>query len=332
VTYAPQKLKDARTFYIDTVTKAGYKIDPLSVGIVGDDSHANAGTSYHLGDDALRSDAYSIVESPRDRAGLTDAAAALDLGYFDITVRGKRHTLYTFNLWLVAQCKANTPDTRDIREVIYSPDGKVVKRWDRLGIRTTGPDSHLTHTHESWFRDSENRDKAAHLRRYFIEIGVLEDPMALSDDDKKWFTDTFVRQIWGWDPGDTDGNANGGVPNYYADKATNGSIKPAWALGRATLADILGYQIRDRIDALTQAVAKIMDNVVADDDDREVILAALQAAATSAAETGAQRGAELTLEHLGDTQRSDQEIAAALVAALGSRAPGVAAAMAQPGS
>lgn len=175
MSYSPETLSAARRFYIDTLAKAGYRIDPASVGIVGDDSHAKAGTSYHLGEDALRSTAYSIVESKRDRSGLSNAAAALDFGWFSITVGGKAHNLRSFSVWLVAQCKAGTADTADIREVIYSADGKTVKRWDRLGIRSTGPDSHLTHTHVSYFRDSEKRSKTALITRYFTEIGVLED-------------------------------------------------------------------------------------------------------------------------------------------------------------
>jgi hypothetical protein len=182
LTVAPASLLAARQFYIDTLAKAGFRINPLSVGIVGDDPHAQTGSSYHLGKSALRADSYTIVESPRDRAGLSEAAAALDLGMFTITVGGKRHDLRSFSLWLVAQCKANTADTADIREVIYSPDGVTVKRWDRLGKRSTGDASHLTHTHESWFRDSEARDKTAHLKRYFTEIGVLEDDVPLATD------------------------------------------------------------------------------------------------------------------------------------------------------
>jgi hypothetical protein len=183
MTIAPAALLAARKFYIDTLKTAGYTIDPLSVGIVGDDNHAQTGNSYHLGRSALIPTSYTIVESSRDKNGLSEAAAALDLGYFKVSVGGKSHDLRSFSLWLVAQCKAGTSDTADIREVIYSPDGTVVKRWDRLGKRTTGDSSHLTHTHESWFRDSETRDKTAHLRRYFTEIGVLEDDdMALSTD------------------------------------------------------------------------------------------------------------------------------------------------------
>lgn len=213
MSYAPAPLIAARKFYIDTLKQAGYTIDPLSVGIIGDDSHANSGTSYHLGKDALRSDAYSIVESSRDRNGLTNAAAALDLGKFRITVGGKVYDLPHLSLWLVAQCKAGAADVADIREVIYSPDGTTVKRWDRLGKRTTGDSSHTEHTHESWFRDSENRDKMAHLRRYFTEIGVID--VAIDGAD--------LKAIW-----QTDGLVN--TPSNATDRDTNSFRTPAEAL------------------------------------------------------------------------------------------------------
>lgn len=206
MSYAPANLKAARAFYIATLKTGGYTIDPLAVGIVGDDSHANAGTSYHLGDDALKSTAYSIVESSRDRNGLTDAAAAVDYGAFSLTAGGKSHNLRTFSAWLVAQCKAGTADTADIREVIYSLDGSTVKRWDRLSIRSTGDSSHTTHTHVSYFRDSENRSQTALLKRYFTEIGVLEDedmPTA-----KEVVDELFARKVVA---GSTDFGTFGGV-------------------------------------------------------------------------------------------------------------------------
>lgn len=337
MSYAPQTLKDARTFYINALAKLGYKIDPLSVGIVGDDSHANAGTSYHLGKDALRADAYSIVESSRDKNGLTDAAAALDLGWFSITVAGKTHNLRTFSAWLVAQCQAGAADTKDIREVIYSTDGQTVKRWDRLGKRTTGDSSHTSHTHISRFRDAENSDSVTRLlTRYFTEIQGGDDLVTTQAEFNalmggylatKEGKAAFAVAVLTHDPGkDANGKVlPGGVVNYGTDAATNPTIQPAWALGRATMADILGYQIRDRIDVLTQAAAKIMDNVVADDGDKAEIMAAIQAAA----ETGAQRGAELTVAALGGSQQTDAELASALRAALGDRARSVGAILAE---
>lgn len=181
MTYAPDSIKAARTFLLANLdfhkgsSEYSQDLDPAEVGIVGDTGHAQTGTSYHLGKSQLKADSYSIIESSRDRAGLTDAAAALDVGEFTVSVRARFHNLRTFSAWLVAQCEAGTPDTRDIREVIYSLDGKTVKRWDRLGKRTTGDASHTFHTHLSYFRDSEGRDKTALFRRYLTEIGLLED-------------------------------------------------------------------------------------------------------------------------------------------------------------
>jgi hypothetical protein len=183
VSYAPDTLRAAREFYIDAVTTAGYRIDPLSVGIVGDDSHAATGSSYHLGKDALRADSYSIIESTRDRKGLTDAAAAVDYGWFDITADGTRHTLRTFSAWLVDQCREGAADTADIREVIYSLDGRTVHRWTASAsappATVVTPPTPTCRTS----RDSENRDKTALLRRYFTEIGAFDVPLTPADVD-----------------------------------------------------------------------------------------------------------------------------------------------------
>jgi hypothetical protein len=172
-TFAPDRLQDARRFLLQHLGPFG--LTSAEVGIVGDTAHADGGSSYHLGKAQLRPDSYTITESVRDRNGLSNAASGMDVGEFTATVDGKRHTLRSFSIWLVAQCKAGAPDTADIREVIYSPDGNVVKRWDRLNRRTTGDSSHLWHTHISYFRDSEHRDKTALFRRYLTEIGLLED-------------------------------------------------------------------------------------------------------------------------------------------------------------
>lgn len=185
MTTAPATLKAARLLLLEHLdihedtSRYSADLDPNEVGIVGDTAHAEGGDSYHLGADQIRArngrDRYSVDESPRDKAGLTGDASALDIGWFEVRVAGKIHNLRTFSIWLVAQCKAGTADTRDIREVIYSPDGKTVKRWDRLGRRTTGDRSHLTHTHGSYFRDATKagRDQTAVFRRYLTEIGLL---------------------------------------------------------------------------------------------------------------------------------------------------------------
>lgn len=175
MTFAPDSLVADRQFLLHHLT---FTDGPLSLGIVGDDNHAASGSSYHLGKSANRSDSYSIVESSRDKNGLTEAASALDVGRFSVTVGGRTHNLRTFSTWLVGQCSAGAADTKDIREVIYSPDGVVVKRWDRLGKRTTGDSSHLVHTHISRFRDAQNRGLTPLFTRYFVSIGLMEDDMA----------------------------------------------------------------------------------------------------------------------------------------------------------
>ncbi|MER7331817.1 MULTISPECIES: hypothetical protein [unclassified Micromonospora] len=182
MTRAPENLLTVRRLLldhlnIDTDTSRSKDLEPAEVGIVGDSAHRGG---YHCGSDRVVTRDYSVVESPRDSAGLTLDAAALDVGLFEVQSGGRTHDLYTFSNWCVAQCVANTPDSRDIREIIYSPDGKVVRRWDRLRKRTSGDDSHLWHTHFSFFRDSikAKRDQTPLFRRYLTTIGLLEDDMS----------------------------------------------------------------------------------------------------------------------------------------------------------
>ncbi|MEU4640820.1 hypothetical protein [Micromonospora sp. NPDC023814] len=178
MTTAPESLLAARRLLLEHLdvnkglTRAA-DLDPAEVGIVGDPAHRGG---YHCGRDRLDADDYSVRESARDRNGLTLDASALDVGDFSISVRGKRHTLASFSMWLVAQCKAGTPDSRDIREVIYSPDGRVVRRWDRLGKRTSGDSSHRWHTHISFHRDAikAGRGPVPLFRRYLTEIGLIQ--------------------------------------------------------------------------------------------------------------------------------------------------------------
>lgn len=126
---------------------------PAALGIAGDDQHAASG-GYHIGGNTVPDSDYSRAESPRDRAITTASASAFDLG-------GEFDRFQEITLGIVGACKRQDFRTRDIREVIYTPDGVTVRRWDRLGIRSGGDDSHLFHTHISFFRDSEGRRSAA---------------------------------------------------------------------------------------------------------------------------------------------------------------------------
>ncbi|MFG3704435.1 hypothetical protein ACGF7U_06825 [Micromonospora sp. NPDC047670] len=182
MTRAPENLLTVRRLLLDHLnidpdTVRSQDLEPAEVGIVGDPAHRGG---YHCGSDRVVTNDYSVVESPRDSAGLTLDAAALDVGLFQVRAGGRTHDLHTFSNWCVAQCVANTPDSRDIREIIYSPDGAVVRRWDRLRRRSSGDNSHLWHTHFSFFRDSikANRDQTPLFRRYLTTIGLLEDDMS----------------------------------------------------------------------------------------------------------------------------------------------------------
>lgn len=179
MTRAPANLLAVRTLLLTylNVDKNAVRpedLEPGEVGIVGDANHRGG---YHCGSDRVVRNDHSVVESTRDSTGLTLDAAALDVGMFRVSSGGSTHDLRSFSRWCVAQCVAGTSDTRDIREIIYSPDGAVVKRWDRLRKRSSGDSSHLWHTHFSFFRDSikAGRDQTPLFRRYLTSIGLLED-------------------------------------------------------------------------------------------------------------------------------------------------------------
>jgi hypothetical protein len=308
VSYAPDTILDARKLVMDTLRSAGVTVNPASFGVVGDDSHANAGTGYHLGKDALKTSAYSIVESSRDRNGLTNAASAFDWGNFSITVKGRTHNLRTMSRWMVAECQAGAPDAADIREIIYSPDGKTVKRWDRLGIRSTGDGSHTGHTHFSWFRDSEKRDKTALFRRYFISIGLIDAPeedMPLTAADVKTLA---TADIWPAPPvlGIADGTMS------LQDMLTR-------IFNRAEAAN-------NTVNALRAAFQAFVTAEQGDDAARAAALDTLRAKIEAIPD----ESAEAVLDRLADEDRTDADIAAALRAAFGDRAPAIAALMAEP--
>ena len=173
MTYSPPTLGDLARYW---VSRGG-----TNLGIVGDSAHQAKGRSYHLGRSALSPTAYSRTTS-RDRTGLTEAASAIDLG----KLKGSYSALRAFSVWLVKRCQSNAPGTQDIREVIYTPDGKTVLRYDReRGIKSTprpgeADTSHLWHTHVSWYRDSEKRAKVGVFAPYFVKEQVKEDTMPLS--------------------------------------------------------------------------------------------------------------------------------------------------------
>ena len=161
MSYAPKTLTALGVYY----TLHG----GVNLGIVGDVGHT---VGYHLGRDRIYgpmgqgADDYS-VKHPRDRAGLSGGASAIDFG----RLNGSLQELYAFSNWLVGECQDKRPGSADIREIIYSPDGTRVQRYSGIdgGIHTgpgNGDLSHRTHTHVSYFRDSEQRSKVQLVAPY----------------------------------------------------------------------------------------------------------------------------------------------------------------------
>jgi hypothetical protein len=168
----PKRLTELRNFW----TSHG----GVFLGVVGNEKHCSG---YHLGKDRIFSDCACkpkgpcvkglgaddlSIKHPRDRDFLTNAASAIDLG----ALNGNLKNLRVFSRWLVARCMADPAVRHDVREVIYTVDGKVVQRYDAIDnkIRTgkgQGNDSHLTHTHISFMRDSESREKVSLFRPFF---------------------------------------------------------------------------------------------------------------------------------------------------------------------
>jgi hypothetical protein len=259
VTYAPPTYLDARAFLIAELdmhpgsAAYGEDLDPAEVGIVGSRAHVAAGTSYHLGADQLKRwlHPYS-VELARDRRGLTHGAAALDIGQFRMTfANGRTVTHHDLGAWCVEQCQAGAPDAAWIREIIYSPDGRTVLRYDRERGQGSAPrageadDSHLTHDHLSGYRDAEHVDKTALFRRFLAEMG---------GDDMPSIEEILAADI---DPGPGTHSLGGGVFTI---------------LGRT------GYAVNEQIPALLAELRKGQ----ADDAARDQLtLAAVQALAAT---------------------------------------------------
>jgi len=171
MTYAPKQLGALGAYWKQ---QGG-----VFLGVVGDTRHTKG---YHLGKDRIFDGAgpgigwsdYS-VRTARDKAGLTDGASAIDLG----KLNGSFPQLRRFSVWLVAECRRNAPGTRDIREIVYTPDGVTVYGWSREAgynskpIKDYGDSSHLWHTHVSFYRDSEDRDKRPLFAPYFTQEDAM---------------------------------------------------------------------------------------------------------------------------------------------------------------
>jgi hypothetical protein len=179
MTYAPATLLEVRAFVV-AEDKLAPTLTADEVGIVGNQPHVLEGTGYHLGKDQLNfsKNPYS-ARTARDKAGLADtgianAACAVDLD-------DDWDELRRFSVWAVAECRKSAPDTLDIREIIYSPDGVKVLHWDRERGVTSEPQSssqldHRTHSHISKYRDSTRRSLLPLFKRFYREVVGLPIP------------------------------------------------------------------------------------------------------------------------------------------------------------
>lgn len=178
MTTEPKALRDLQALW---VAHGG-----VPLGIAGDSRHVATGTSYHLGKAELKPGAYSAVLA-RDVTGLSEAASAIDLG----KLHGSYFYLQAFSRWFVKQVQDHPTFYRDVREVIYSPDGTHVYNWDNHGRALHlagdgtgwGSSAHLEHTHISAYRDSEFRPKTQWFTAYFAAGSPVPPPVTAPEVD-----------------------------------------------------------------------------------------------------------------------------------------------------
>jgi len=154
-------------------------------------SHRNVRSDrgYHAGQDDIygpggAGDRDYSVRRKRDKAGLSNASAAMDISFRG---PGAQAAQRRFAPWLAAEAKAGRAD---IMEVIGpGPDGKAYDWRKSNGWRPIGPrprlpngqaDSHTYHDHVSLPRDTEFGDRTSMFRGFFP---ALADPIPDSPDD-----------------------------------------------------------------------------------------------------------------------------------------------------
>src|SRR5687767_12420174 len=104
MTFAPRSILEVRAF----LKGEDADLSDVELGIAGGPSHVATGTSYHLGRDQLQmsKNPYS-ARTARDKAGLSNASSALD-------VDDDLDELRELSVWVVAECRKNASDTRDL--------------------------------------------------------------------------------------------------------------------------------------------------------------------------------------------------------------------------
>lgn len=181
------------------------------VGIVGDGAHQRTG-GYHEGVDVLKAigryhgpasanvgsgtEDYSARQS-RDRNGLSLNASATDVG--SAWRNGGRTAWLRFNNALYAEMRDRPASLPALRAINVSLDGRTKQRYDQLrrsdGL-VTSKDTVDTHTHLSFWRDTEGRRQPTLARIVELARAAVANtsPAATTgDDDMSWGTDPLTQ-------------------------------------------------------------------------------------------------------------------------------------------
>ncbi|GGQ56082.1 hypothetical protein [Couchioplanes azureus] len=209
--------------------------------------------------------------------------------------------------WTMARCVGvivrRHRDGRDdrLQNVIYQR--RIWSRtWGWTARAYTGANAHTGHAHFSArYTAAQERDTSP--------WGLLEEDDVTKSEFIAWMTEwarsaagreALARAVLTYDPGkDASGKVPpGGIVNPGADAAGNPTVGAAWALNRAIVASIVGYQIRDRVDQVRAGVDALLQGA-------------------PPPPVGAQVTARTALDAIGSGALTAEETAEALRSALG---------------
>ncbi|MEV4636883.1 hypothetical protein AB0J80_05960 [Actinoplanes sp. NPDC049548] len=217
--------------------------DKASDGSIGDTSHA-ASSSDHNPDET--------GNTPSEDSDHVNEVHAIDV---DDDLRKPGWTM-TKCVEIIVTRHREGHDNR-LQNVIYNR--RIWSRsWGWTARRYTGASAHTEHAHFSArYTTAQERDTRP--------WGLLEADDVTKSEFTAWMTEwarstagreALARAVLTYDPGkDANGKTRpGGIVNPGADSSTNPTVGAAWALNRAIVASVLGYQIRDRVDNLQASV------------------------------------------------------------------------------
>ena len=260
--------------------------DKASDGSIGDTSHA-AASSDHNPDET--------GNTPYEDSDRTNEVHAIDV---DGDLRKPGWTMTKCVEIIVTRHREGRDDR--LQNVIYNR--RIWSRsWGWTARSYTGSNAHTQHAHFSArYTTAQERDTSP--------WGLTEADDVTKSEFTAWMTEwarsaagreALARAVLAYDPGKASNGSipPGGIANPGADAASNPTVGANWALNRAIVASVLGYQIRDRVDNVQASI----DNLLK----------------TASAPVAQQISARNALDAIGSGDLSPEETAAALRAALG---------------